>query len=117
MATVSSAVDSLKRSLEYELRIVRDRGLRFWIAWKLAQLSFRVKDTTTYSVVSIEYTGSDGPVVSGVIVSGDAWGSGVFVGLRARTEENDSSEESERWVAVVDTDDFDEALDILHRSE
>lgn len=86
-ALTSSLTSSLKTRLSttrdyaaHELRVASDSGVRYWLAWKLAQLSYRACDTTTYAIVGVDHP--DGSK-STVLVTGDAWGSGVSAGANA----------------------------------
>lgn len=81
--------------------VVREFGVRYWVAWRLVRLAYLVKDTTLYAVVCVEHR--DGSH-SSLLISGDTWGNGVIAGRRHGSE----------WPLVVeDLTDVDEAMDIM----
>lgn len=54
---------------EHHRWVVREKGIRQWIAWQLVRIAYRVKDTTHYQVVV--HGGLE------IIITGDAWGCGL----------------------------------------
>lgn len=56
--------------------VVRHHGPRYWLSWKLSQLSLVVKDTTTYTVLRVKLK-ETGEVIAEWHVQGDYFGAGV----------------------------------------
>lgn len=93
--------------MKHNVGVIREHGFRYWVAWKLVQLAYKVWDTTWWQVVKIEGG-------STVLVRADAWGSGVN-GTRCVTWSDD--EPRAGWPVLREFDDLDAALDWMHDEE
>lgn len=97
-----------------QIRVLREYGFRYWVAWKFVATAHRIKDTTTFAVV--EFVLPDGSC-SGVVVEGNAWGYGVVSGYRILVKGNEDAVpdhiDTSHWpVLTENVTDFDVALDI-----
>lgn len=91
--------------LGYNVAVVREHGVRYWLAWKLVQLAYRVKDTSFYQVIRFNDE-------SAVLIEADAWGAGVRSALSVHWA--DAGDPVEVWPVLREFDDHDAALDWMH---
>lgn len=55
---------------------IKQLGLRRWTAWKLSQLSYRILNTEYQETLTVR--DPDGNLIVEWLITGDAYGSGVF---------------------------------------
>lgn len=92
--------------MKHEWHIARDNGIRFWIAWALVRLAFRVKNTCHWQVIAT-------PGGSRVLVEGDAFGGGVRATVRVRWDDENGAAD---WPVLREFDDHDAALDWMYET-
>lgn len=94
--------------MRHEWRVIRNSGVRYWLAYVLVRLAYRVKDTTFYQVIRI-------PGGSAVMIEGDTWGSGVRSAYGVYSDAVDGyADDPAGHPHLREFDDFDEALDWMH---
>ena len=95
-------------SLRHEWWVIREYGPRYWVAYILVRLAYRVKDTTFHQVIRF-------PGGSAVMIQADTWGAGVQSAVRVFSEVVDGFADAPAGLPHLrDFDDFDEALDWMH---
>lgn len=93
--------------MKHNVWVIREHGVRYWVAWKLVQLAYRVKDTTFFQVIRI-------PGGSAVLIEADTWGAGVRCALGVG---HDGIAEHAGWPVLMEFDDHNAALDWMHGEE
>lgn len=87
--------------MRHHLAVIREFGIRYWTAWQLVRLAYRVKDTTYYQVIR---------TVEGaaVLIEADTWGAGVTCGWGVHWSDDDTNIDG--WPVLREFDDHDAAL-------
>jgi hypothetical protein len=102
---VSFEYSSLRVYPEYWC--IKEFGFRYWIAWILVRLAYKVKNTDYYQVVKI----SD---ETHVFIRADTWGSGVQSSVGVAWQDDDPIQ---RYPRMKEFDDSDQALDWAYGKE
>ena len=94
--------------MRHEWHVVRSLGVRYWIAWKLVQIAYLVKDTSFCQAVRIPGGGH-------LLVAANSWGDGVISSVGVRWMEIGPAADGVPQACYFE--DFDEAEDWATRQD
>lgn len=80
----------------------RSLGLRRWLAWKLVQLAFKICNTEHHETLTV--TTPDGQRIVEWLISGDAYGGGVFAQDTHGCPDGYIVEWAEKWPDYMNED-------------